>query len=107
MGFPAVPAFLVLLLAYSAYSWWASLDPRYPLFAAFGLLIVSVVLAALGQVGVANTVAVFVFLLLGAGVILMLATFLRERRSARQSGARPIPTGQVGGHPPDHRDPAP
>lgn len=106
MGFPAVPVFLVLLAAYTAYSWWSSLDPRYPLFAAFALLLLCAGLAAVGQLGVANTVAVFVFLLLGSGVLLMLMTLLRERRRARPSAGHRAP-GEVTGEPPHDRDLAP
>lgn len=105
MGLPAVPVFLVLLVAYTAYSWWSSLDPRYPLLAAFALLVACAGLAALGEVGVANTVAVFVFLLLGSGVLLMLLDRLRERRRARDPGGDRAPS-EMGRQPSDEEDPA-
>jgi hypothetical protein len=107
MGFPAVPIFLVLLAVYVAYSWWTDLDPRYPLGAAFALLIAAAGLAAAGAIAAANTVAVFVFLLLGAGVVLLLATELRKRRRGGGRDEGPGGPRQVPGEPADERDLAP
>ncbi len=84
---PYVVVFVVLLVVYVGYSLWARLDPRYPIGAALVLLIVAAVTDAAGGVGAANVLAEFVFLLLGAGVLLLLLEHVREgRRSATPSG---------------------
>lgn len=96
VAFPFVPVFLVLFLAYMVYSEWARLDSRYPIAAALGLLVVTAVVDASGAVGVANTLAEFVFFLLAGGVVLLLVDHVREGRAtpttADDSGLRPRPT---------------
>lgn len=80
MTFPFSVVFLGLLLAYMVYSVWAGLDARYPIAAALVLLVVTAVVDAVGQTGPANTLAEFVFFLLGGGVVLLLVDHVRERR---------------------------
>jgi hypothetical protein len=82
VSFPFVEVFLALLVAYMAYSVWAGLDSRYPIAAALILLVVTAVVDALGNTGTANTLAEFVFFLLGAGVLLLLVDHVRESRAA-------------------------
>ena len=77
MTFPYVPAFLVLLVVYMAYSAWARLDPRYPIAGALLLLVVTAIVDAAGSIDVANTLAEFVFFLLAAGVVLLLIDHVR------------------------------
>lgn len=81
--FPYTEVFLGLLLAYMVYSVWARMDARYPIAAALALLVVTAVVDALGDYASANTLAEFVFFLLGAGVVLLLIEHVREnpRRS--------------------------
>lgn len=87
MGFPYVPVFLALLLAYMVYSQWARLDSRYPIAAALMLLVVTAVIDAAGAVAVANTLAEFVFFLLAGGVVLLLLDHARESRSPGPASA--------------------
>ena len=82
MAFPFVEVFLGLLLAYMVYSVWAQLDARLPIGAALVLLVVTAVVDALGATSSANTLAEFVFFLLGAGVLLLLVEHVREGRRA-------------------------
>ncbi len=82
MTFPFTIAFVVLLLAYMAYSVWAQLDARYPIGAALALLVVTAVVDALGNTGAANALAEYVFFLLGGGVVLLLVEHVREGRAA-------------------------
>ncbi len=82
--------FLGLLVAYMAYSLWARLDGRLPVAAALVLLAVAAILDALGASASANTVAEFVFFLLGAGVVLLLIEHLRAGRRAPS-----VPTATV------------
>lgn len=80
--FPYTELFVALLLAYMAYSVWVRLDARYPIAAALVLLVITAVVDALGATGPANTLAEFVFFLLGAGVVLLLIEHVRDGRSA-------------------------
>jgi hypothetical protein len=91
--FPFAEVFLALLVAYGAYSVWAGLDARYPIAAALFLLVVTAVVDALGSTDAANTLAEFVFFLLGAGVLLLLIDHVRESRAPPRAG----PTGLVAG----------
>ena len=79
MAFPYTGVFLALLLAYMAYSVWARLDARYPIAAALVLLVLTAVVDAVGEVAAANTLAEYVFFLLGSGVVLLLIEHVRER----------------------------
>ncbi len=86
MGFPYVEVFLGLLLGYMVYSVWADLDARFPIGAALVLLVATAVVDALGATDSANTLAEFVFFLLGAGVVLLLIEHVREGRRAESTG---------------------
>lgn len=87
VAFPYVVLFLGLLLAYMVYSEWARLDSRYPIAAALGLLVITAVVDATGDVGVANTLAEYVFFLLAAGVVLLLVDHAREGRAVPATSA--------------------
>ncbi len=87
MSFPYVDVFLALLVVYMGYSVWSGLDSRYPIAAALVLLVVTAVIDATGNVAVANTLAEYVFFLLGAGVVLLLIDHVRDsRREAHATG---------------------
>lgn len=98
MYIPYPLVFLGLLVLYMVYSEWAGLDSRYPVAAALGLLVVTAVVDALGNVPAANTLAEYVFLLLAGGVVLLLVDHLRAGRAAAPgpptSSAAPDPSGQ-------------
>lgn len=85
MNFPYAEAFLALFLAYMVYSAWAGIDPRYPIGAALALLVATAIVDALGDVATANTLAEYVFFLLGGGVILLLIDHVRESRAGRSA----------------------
>jgi hypothetical protein len=103
VSFPYVELFLGLLVAYMGYSLWAGLDSRYPIAAALVLLVVTAVVDAAGNTAAANTLAEYVFFLLGAGVLLLLIDHVRAGRptpsspkplrpfSARQTAQPPKP----------------
>jgi hypothetical protein len=95
VSFPFVAVFLGLLLAYMVYSAWARLDARFPIGAALALLVVTAVVDAAGATAAANTLAEYVFFLLGAGVILLLVDHVREGRASDRS-ATPAPAGSEG-----------
>ena len=78
MAFPYTEVFLGLLLAYMVSSVWARLDARYPIAAALVLLVVTAVVDAAGEGASANTLAEYVFFLLGAGVVLLLIEHVRK-----------------------------
>jgi hypothetical protein len=103
VAFPYAEVFLGLLVAYMAYSIWAGLDPRYPIGGALVLLVVTAVVDALGNSDAANTLAEYVFFLLGAGVLLLLFDYVREGRvpcpeAVPPLGPRPepVPTETTG-----------
>lgn len=83
MTFPYIPAFLVLLVAYMAYSEWARLDSRYLIAAALLLLVATALVDAAGATDIANALAEFVFFLLAAGVVLLLVDHVRDATPAR------------------------
>jgi len=83
---PYTDLFIALLGAYMLYSIWERLDSRYPIAGALGLLVVAAVVDAAGATGAANTLAVFVFLLLAGGVVLLLVDHVREGRPTPRSG---------------------
>lgn len=85
MSFPYVTAFLALLVAYMVFSVWAGLDARYPIAGALVLLVATAVTDALGDSTTANTLAEYVFFLLGAGIVLLLIDHVRAGRAARRS----------------------
>jgi hypothetical protein len=87
VGFPYIPVFLALLLAYMVYSQWARLDSRYPIAAALVLLVATAGVDAAGATATANTLAEFVFFLLAAGIVLLLLDHARS--------ARPRPAGSA------------
>ena len=103
MSFPYVEVFLALLVVYMAYSTWARLDARYPIVAALVLLIVTAIVDASGAGSAANTLAEFVFFLLGAGVVLLLIDHARAaRRSTDPTGGL---VGTAAGEPAESAQP--
>lgn len=94
MSFPYIAVFVGLLLAYMGYSIWAGLDPRYPIGAALVLLVATAIVDALGDTQTANTLAEYVFFLLGAGVLLLLIDHLREGRKRPESSSSLAPRAE-------------
>lgn len=66
--------FAALLLVYLGASWWARLDPRWPVVGSIGLIGGSALATVLGNTTLANTLAPYALLLLGGGVVLLLVT---------------------------------
>jgi hypothetical protein len=97
VGFPYLLVFLGLLLAYAVYSLWSHLDPRLPLVAAVVLLVAAGVCDVAGDIGAANELAEFVFVLLASGLLLLLLE--RARRPA--SRAAPGSSGAGDAEAPD------
>lgn len=89
MAFDPTYPFLALLLVYMVYSEWTRLDSRYLILAALALLVITAAVDAAGAIGTANVLAVYVFYLLAAGVLLLVIDHVREERAAARSGARP------------------
>jgi hypothetical protein len=90
--------FGLLLLVYLGYSYWARLDPRYPVAAALVLLVVAAALDALGEQGAAIVVGVYVLLLLLGGVALLVAEHLRRpRRGPAETSRAPTPATEPTG----------
>jgi hypothetical protein len=81
MAFPYLEVFGILLVAYMGYSVWEQLDPRYPIGAGLVLLVATAVTDSVGAPSSADVLAEYVFLLLGAGVILLLVEQVRPRRT--------------------------
>lgn len=69
--------FVGLLAAYALYSVWVRLDPRYPVAGALLLLVAAALSQAADATDAANRLAEFAFLLLAAGVLLLLIDHLR------------------------------
>jgi uncharacterized membrane protein len=89
VAFPYEVVFVALLVAYMVVSEWERLDSRYPIVAGLVLLVVAAIADAAGATATANTLAVYVFFLLGAGVILLLVDYVREsRRSPSRDSLR-------------------
>jgi hypothetical protein len=86
MAFPYLAVFGVLFLVYMGYSFWARLDPRYPIGAGLVLLVATALTEALGASPAAATLAEYVFVLLTGGVVLMLLDRVR-------TASGPMPTG--------------
>ncbi len=97
MAVPYLEVFGVLLVGYMAYSFWERIDPRYPIAAGLLLLVATAVTEALGASASADVLAEYVFLLLVAGVVLLLLEQLRGRRNRP---ATPLPQGSA--HPEEH-----
>ena len=87
MTFHYVALFGALLLAYMVYSAYAQLDPRLPILGALVLLVATALTEAAGFTDSADLLAEFVFLLLIAGVVLLLVDHLRKRPASSPSGA--------------------
>ncbi len=81
VAFPFEPVFAGLLVAYMLCSAAMRLDSRYLVAAALVLLVVTAVVDAAGATATANTLAVYVFLLLAGGVVLLLVDHVREGRA--------------------------
>lgn len=81
MAFPYEAVFVALLGAYMVFSEWEGLDSRYPIVAGLVLLVAAAIADAAGAASTANTLAVYVFFLLGAGVILLLVDYVRQARN--------------------------
>lgn len=94
MSLPYPLLFLGLLLVYMVYSERAGLDSRYLVAAALGLLVVTAVVDAVGDVAAANALAEYVFLLLAGGVVLLLIDHLRTAR--QPSPGAPPPSAAAG-----------
>lgn len=85
---PVQLVFLALLVAYAGYSFWARLDPRYPVYLVFGLLLAAMAAEFAGAPSTADSFALDVVFLLGAGVALAgLDRFRRGTRAALQGPA--------------------
>jgi hypothetical protein len=107
---PYLEIFVGLLGVYLVVSAMSHLDPRYPIVAALLLLVSAGVADAANAVGLANTLAEFVFLLLGGGVVLLLVERLRGTPApAVRSGMSAAVVAPQGGapEPADQRDPHP
>jgi hypothetical protein len=90
--------FVVLLVAYEGYAFWARLDPRFPLLGALGLILLGAAASELMAPGTAEVLGIFGFLMLLAGMAgLLFAPFRRPTADAAPA-ARADPV--------DHRDPA-
>jgi hypothetical protein len=98
-------AFLGLLGVYGIYSVWVKLDPRYPVAGGLALLVVSALVDAAGATATANTLATYVFYLLGAGVLLLLVDHGRAaRRAAPSTPTAGVEPAAEGGNPADEGD---
>lgn len=112
MTLPYTDLFLGLLGGYMGYSVWARLDSRYLIAGALGLLLVTAVIDASGATAAANGLAIFVFLLLAGGVVLLLVDHVREERRGAPVPA-PTSDGRDGGpreppsQPANERQPSP
>jgi hypothetical protein len=106
MAFPYLEVFGLLLVIYMAYSVWERLDPRYPIGAGLVLLVATAVTDALGASSSADVLAEYVFLLLGAGVVLLLLEPVGGRRSVAGASLpeRTADPGQHAADPPEQRD---
>jgi hypothetical protein len=83
----------VLFVVYLAYSLWARLDARYPIVAGLGLLVITAGVQAGGYVDLANTLALYVFLLMAGGVALLLVD--RMRRDPASDASPGLPAGRT------------
>jgi hypothetical protein len=67
-------AFAVLVLAYLIASYWAGLDPRWPVAGAAAIVVATALASVGGNVPLANTLAPYALLLLGGGVVLLIVS---------------------------------
>lgn len=74
MAAPYELAFAGLVLVYLFASYWARLDPRWPVAGTAALVVAIAVASLVGNVGLANTLAPYALLLLGGAVVLLLVT---------------------------------
>jgi hypothetical protein len=102
VGFPYVDLFLGLLVLYMIYSVWAGYDSRYPVVAALIVLVIAAIVDVAGLTDAANTLAIFVFFLLVAGVVLLLFDYIRESRAERVPRADPRSDAAGSAEPPSH-----
>jgi hypothetical protein len=102
---PYTDLFLGLLAVYMVYSVWTRLDSRYPIACALVLLVVAAVVDASGASGAANTIAVYVFFLLAAGVILLLIDHVREPRKGVPTESAASQSGDGRAHDPANHTP--
>lgn len=65
-------AFAVVLLVYLGTSYWARLDPRWPIVGAIGLVGAAALATAVGDAALATTLAPYALLLIAGGVVLLL-----------------------------------
>ncbi len=70
---------LLIFLLYFILSIIYKVDPRYPVLAAIGCLILAAVLLALNNEELANKVAIYAYYFLVVGVLLNLIEFMREK----------------------------
>lgn len=66
--------FAVLVLVYLVASYWAGLDPRWPVVGSAGIVLVAALDSARGDVAQANTLAPYALILLGGAVVLLIVT---------------------------------
>lgn len=108
MALPFTYLFLGLLAAYMVFSEWQRIDSRYLIVGGLVLLVVAAIVDAAGATASANTIAVFVFLLLAGGVILLLVDHVRESPAAPATDGPRLEGGDGGtqnppGDPSDQR----
>jgi len=101
---PYLLIFLGLLVAYMVYSVWAELDARLPVAAGVGLLLLTALSSPGNDPGVTDTLAIFAFALLGAGVVLLFVDRLRLAWGLDLGPVRTEPTAP-GGQGPDGGEP--
>lgn len=87
--------FLGLLIVYMIYSQFARLDSRLPIAAGLVLLVFAGILDAAGAPDAANNVAVYVYFLIGAGVVLLLIDYVRDARRSASGEPDPLPPSQA------------
>ncbi len=105
MSLPYTELFVGLLVAYMVYSAWARLDSRYLIAGALALLVAAAIVDAGGATGAANTLAVYVFLLLAGGVVLLLVDHVRDRPADAEGGGPPSQGGNGGAGQPSAQAP--
>ena len=72
---------LLIFVLYLILSIIHNIDPRYPIIAAIGCLILSAVLLSVKNEVLANKVAIYAYYFLVVGVILNIIEYIREEKS--------------------------
>ena len=68
---------LIALVFAAAFLWW---KPRIPVVIALALMVVTAITVVAGEKGIGEDVSVWAYLLLAAGVVLMLIKYIVEGR---------------------------